>query len=182
MKFDEMTEDQILNEIYKAIPEYLERIKPNGDFNRQICVEAVVKNLRGLFKSSRGIGYYDKMMVRDIKELDTIIGHFYPSITDQVTAVEMRYKKEQMEAEINKTKAEAIIVPAFEGAGFEVKVDYFKYTASVRVRLVGKKWAQFQVRYKDINGEHCLDDLVSAVVDLRDAAIRIGGKLLIRRL
>ena len=181
MKFDEMTEDQILNEILKAVPEYLNLIKPDGDFNRQVCVEMVVKNLRSMFKRSRGIGYYDRMMVHDIKELDIIIGHFFPMITDRVAAVEMQYKKEQMEAAINKAKAEAIIVPAFEGAGFEVKVGYNKYSASVNVRLVGKKWAQFQVRYKSVQGEGSLDDLVSAVVDLRDAAIRIGGKLFIGR-
>ena len=159
MKFDEMTEDQILNEILKAVPEYLNLIKPDGDFNRQVCVEMVVKNLRSMFKRSRGIGYYDRMMVHDIKELDIIIGHFFPMITDRVAAVEMQYKKDQMEAAINKAKAEAIIVPAFEGAGFEVKVGY----------------------NKSIQGEGSLDDLVSAVVDLRDAAIRIGGKLFIGR-
>ena len=180
MKFDEMTEDQILNEIMKAVPEYLVQIKPGGEFNRQVCVEMVIKNLRSMFKRSRGIGYYDRMMVRDIKELDTIIGHFFPAITDRVAAVEMQYKKDQMEAAINKAKAEAIIVPAFEGAGFEVKVEYNKYSASVNVRLVGKKWAQFQIRYRDIQGEGSLDDLVSAVVDLRDAVIRIGGRLFIR--
>ena len=118
MKFDEMTEDQILNEIMKAIPEYLDQIKPAGEFNRQVCVEMVVKNLRSMYKRSRGIGYYDKMMVRDIKELDIIIAHFFPAITDRVAAVEMQYKKEQMEVAINRAKAEAIIIPAFESAGF----------------------------------------------------------------
>ena len=44
MKFDEMTEDQILNEILKAVPEYLNLIKPDGEFNRQVCVEMVVKD------------------------------------------------------------------------------------------------------------------------------------------
>ena len=113
MKFDEMTEDQILNEILKAVPEYLHLIKPDGEFNRQVCVEMVVKNLRSMFKRSRGIGYYDRMMVRDIKELDTIIGHFFPAITDRVAAVEMQYKKDQMEAAINKAKTAAIILFAF---------------------------------------------------------------------
>lgn len=177
-----MNEDQILHEILKAVPEYLDRIKPDGDFNSQVCVEMVVKKLRFLFKSSRGIGYFDKMGVKDIKELDSIISHFYPSITGQVANVELRYKKEQMEAAINRAKAEAIISSAFEGAGLEVKADFFKYTASVSVRIAGKQWAQFQIRYKDIQGEEGLDDLVSAVVDLRDAAIRIGGKLFIGRL
>ena len=181
MKFDEMTEDQILNEIMKAVPEYLVQIKPGGEFNRQVCVEMVVKNLRSMYKRSRGIGYYDKMMVRDIMELDIIIAHFFPTITDRIAAVEMEYKKGQLEAAINRAKAEAIIIPAFEGAGFEVKVDYYKYTASVSVRLVGKNWARFQVRYMDIHGEDSLEDLVSAVIDLRDAAIRIGGRLFIGR-
>ena len=134
-----------------------------------------------MFRSSLGIGYYAKMMVQDIKKLDTIVGHFFPAITDRVTAVEMQYKKEQMEVAINRAKAEAIIIPAFESAGFEVKVVYFQYIALVSVRLIGKKWAQFQVRYKDIHGDDSLDDLVSAVVDLRNAAIRIGGKLFIGR-
>lgn len=181
MKFEDMTEDQILNEIMKAIPEYLKRIKPDGEFNRQICIGMVVKNLRSMFKSSRGIGYYDKMMVQDIKKLDTIVGHFFPTITDRVTNVEMQYKKGQMETAINRAKAEAMIVTAFERAGFEVKMDYSKYTAFVSVRLVGEKWARFQVRYKDIDEEGCMDDLVSAVIDLKDAAIRIGDKLFIGR-
>lgn len=56
MKIDEMTEDQILYEVLKAIPEYLGRIKPDGEFNRQECVELAVKKLRHLFKSSRGMG------------------------------------------------------------------------------------------------------------------------------
>ena len=180
-KLQEMTEEQILDEVLKAVPEYLERIKPDGAFNRQICVEEVVKNLRKLFKASRGIGYYDRMMVRDIRELDTLIGHFMPLITERVSAAERQYKKEQMVTAINVAKAEAIIVPAFESAGFEFKVSYFKYTASIRVRLFGNKWASFQIRYKNITGAGCLDDLVSAVVDLRDAAKRIGGNLYIRR-
>lgn len=181
MKIEEMTEEQILYEALKAIPEYMERIKPDGDFNRQVCAEMAVNNLRSLFKSSRGIGYFDKMMVQDIKELDRIIRHFYPTITDRVAAVEMQYKKELMELAINKAKAEAIIIPAFERAGFKVKVEYLDHIALVSVRLIGKKWAQFQVRYKDINGDGCLDDLVAAVVDLKDAAIRIGSNLFIGR-
>lgn len=181
MKIEEMNEDQILNIVLKAIPEYLDQIKPDREFNRQVCVGMAVKKFRYLFKSSRGIGYDDNMLVKDIKELDTMMRHYFPLITDHVKAVEIQYNKDRMEAAINKTMAEAIIIPAFEKAGFEVMADYYQYSASVRVRLAGKKWAQFQVRYKDINGDGYLDDLVSAVVDLRDAAIRIGGKLHIGR-
>lgn len=181
MKLEEMTEDQILNEILKAVPEYLDRIKPDGDFNRQVCVEMVIENLRSMYKCSRGIGYYDKMIVRDIKELDTITGHFFSAITDRVAAVEMAYKKEQMEAAINKTNAEAIVGPAFTNAGFDVKVECFKYAAAISVRIVGKNWAHFQIRYKELKTEGRLDSLISAVVDLKDAAIRIGEKLFIGR-
>ena len=167
MDINRMTDNEILDEAFNAVSGYLESIRPNKDFTRQGCIDFVVKRLQQLFKYSRCVMMFAPLTEAEILEFNALVDRLMPSITERVLTVETEYRKERMEMEINKAKAGAIIVPAFNRAGFTVNVDYMKHAAFVHVHLVGNDWTQFMVRYTDIQGEDSLDGLIATAVDLK---------------
>ena len=177
MSIDEMTEEQILKEIFNTIPAWIDYAKQNGSFDQRACVERVLENLCNLFNTSRHIGYYDRILTKDLQDRESLIAHYTPLVTEHVEQIAIDFSKEQMAAEINKAKAHAIINAAFAAAGLKTRVRFFESAAQVSVRLPGKKWAQLYIPYHDIKGEGCLDDLISAIMDLKNVVARIGRSL-----
>ena len=169
MKIKEMSDEQVLNEAFEAVPRYLEDIKPNGDFTQEGCTAAVIKHLAFLFKLRNGIFLDYKMTEQNIQDLNAIIDYFRPLIAARVLTVETEYRKGQMEAAINKTTAESNIVTAFESAGFEVRAEYFEHKALVKVRLDDSGWTMFWVEYDDIDKEGYLDSFVSTAIRLKNS-------------
>jgi hypothetical protein len=167
MDINRMTDYDILDEASRAVSGYLDAIRPNRDFSRQGCVDFVSKRLLQLFRYSRSIMFFAPLTEAEIQEFNALIDPLMPSILERVLTVETEYRKERMEMEINKAKAGAIIVPAFNRAGFTVRVDYMQNAAFVHVHLAGSDWTQFMVRYADIRGEDSLDGMVAMAVDLK---------------
>ena len=169
MKIEEMSDEQVLNEAFKAVPRYLEDIKPNGDFTQEGCTAAVIKYLAFLFKLSNGIFLDYRMTEQNIQDLNAIIDYFRPLIAARVLTVETEYRKGQMEAAINKTTAESNIAAAFESAGFEVRAEYYDHKALIKVRLDESGWTMFWVEYDDIDREGYLDSLVATAIRLKNS-------------
>ena len=113
-----LSDEQVMNEIFKAVPRYIADLKPNRDFTIEGCTAAVIKRLEELFKESNGIRKFDELKEPDIQEFNAIVDYFMPSISARVSIVETEYRKGLMEAAINKVKAESTIIAAFDKTGF----------------------------------------------------------------
>lgn len=164
-----LSDEQLLNEVFKAAPHYIADLKPNGKFTQEGCTAAVIKRLKALFKESNGIRFFDELKEPEIQEFNAVVDYFMPSISVRVSIVEMEYRKGLMEAAIKKAKAESNIVAAFDKAGFETRAEYFDHKALVKVRLDDSGWTMFWVEYDDIDKEGYLDSFVSTAIRLKNS-------------
>ena len=181
MRIDEMTEDQVLERVARSIPGYLSGLREyHRDFDPAKCVEAQVFELKELYKESRGLGPYGTFTIRDLHKLDALIGHFTPLMQEQARVAGQAYRKEQIVWMINGSTAQALLVPAFEQAGLTAEVTLQRYRAKVTVGLGGRS-VRFYVGFKAMAREGTVEDLVKAVLDLKDALCRIGGDIKISR-
>ena len=164
----QLSDEQVLNEVFKAIPHYIANLKPRN-FTQEGCIAAVIKRLKELFKESNGIRMFDELKEPEIQEFNTVVQYFMPSISVRVSIVEMEYRKGLVEATINKAKAESNIVAAFDKAGFETRTEYFEHKALVKVRLDDSGWTMFWVEYDEIDKEGYLDGLVAIATRLKNS-------------
>lgn len=171
VRFKSMTlsDEQVMNEVFKVVPYYIANLKPNRDFTQEGCTAAVIQQLKLLFKESNGIRMFDELKEQDMQAFNVLVDYFMPSISVRVSIAELEYRKGLMEVAINKAMAESNIVAAFGKAGFETRTEYFEHKALVRVRLDDNRWTLFWVAYEDIKKESCLDDLVATAIRLKDA-------------
>ena len=94
-----------------------------------------------------------------------------PVLEERAAAAETEYRKEQMKKEINKAKAEALIAPPFESAGFKVRIEYYTQKAFVKVCLINEEWTMFWVTYEDLDKKGYLEELVATACGMRDRVI-----------
>lgn len=179
-KFKDLTEEEIINEGLRAVPEYMERIRFSGIFKLEDCVAAEVKRIETLYKTSRGLRQYTPMGEKDLQEMDAFTGYFIPFLTEQTRTIQQRYMKQRRVAQINAITANAIIPEEFKKVGLKAKVEGQKYRAKVLVSLNGTS-VRFYVRYKDLGKEGIMDDVIKAVVDLKDALDRLGYGAVVKR-
>ena len=180
-KYNELTEEEIINEGLRAVPEYMERIRFSGIFKLEDCVAAEVKRIETLYKTSRGLRQYTPMGEKDLQEMDAFTGYFIPFLTEQTRTIQQRYLKQRRVAQINAITANAIIPEEFKKVGLKAKVEGQKYRAKVLVSLNGTS-VRFYVRYKDLGKEGIMDDVIKAVVDLKDALDRLGYGAVVKRI
>lgn len=174
-KFQDMTEEEILEYVAAAIHDYLTRIRPrHAEFVLEDCLARQVGELKMLFRRSRGMGRRDVLRPRDLQELDLTVDHFLPRMQEQARAAQMRYTKEQTLWKIRGTSAEAQIKNAFHAAGMKVQTESQRYRSKVSVDLGGRT-LRFYVGYKALGNPDTLPGIVRAVQDLKDAAARIGS-------
>ena len=177
-KIQEMSEEEILAYISDLIKSYVQYYtQPGEQFSAQACVEMVFKNLRDYYDMGLNLGLLDKIMEKDLIAREALVEKYTPFTHGMIAQLYLDHTKQLMAAEINRTMAEAIISSAFEASGLEIKTMCFQESANVSVRMAGKKWARFQIKYSELTREGCLDDLIPAVVELRNAVIRIGRRL-----
>lgn len=175
-----MSEEDILNRTAGVIHDYLQHIRPHGEFVPADCIKRQVNELTQLFRESRGLGRKDPLSPRDIQELDLTILHFLPKMQERTHAVQLHYTKEQTLWKIKGASAEAQITAAFGEAGMKAVVERQRYRAKVSIDLGGCK-IRFYVGYKTLEKEETMPSVVQAVLDLRDAICRLGGDVRISR-
>ena len=173
-KIQEMSEEEILNQVGIAIHDYLKKIRPYGEFYLEGCVQAQISELIRLYRINLGLKSRDKMSPQDLQELDLIISHLEPQMRQQASAVQLQYTKELTLWKLRSTSAEASIAPAFKAAGLPVHIDKQKYRAKVTVNL-GGYYLNFGIPYKTLKEEDTLPNIIQAVMDLKDAISRLGS-------
>lgn len=179
-KFNELTEDEIIDEGLRAVPEYMERIRPSGVFNLENCVKAEIKRVEQLYKSSLGIRQYAPMTKSQLQEMDAFTAHFVPKLTERTSTIQQRYMQQRRVSQINAVTASALIPEEFRKAGLKAEVFGQRYRAKVIVPLAGTS-VRFYVRYKDLGREGLMDDVIKAVLDLKDALNRLGYGAVVKR-
>ena len=179
-KIDELTEDEIIDEGLRAVPEYMERIRPSGVFNLENCVAAEVRRIENLYKSCRGLRLYSPLSRKEMQAMDAFTSHFAPALTERTRAVQQRYLQQRRVSQINAVTASALIPEEFRKAGLKAEVFGQRYRAKVIVPLAGTS-VRFYVRYKDLGREGLMDDVIKAVLDLKDALNRLGYGAVVKR-
>lgn len=181
MKIEEMTEEEVLNHVAKAAHDYLLRIRPqHGEFVLEDCMAKQVSELKMLFRRSRGLGRRDSLSPQDIRELELTVTSFLPRMQERTRSVQLHYTKEQTLWRIKGTSAEALIKKAFHDVGMKAVVECQRYRAKVTVDLGGRT-LRIYVGFKALEQEDTLPNVTRAVLDLKDAACRIGGDIKLGR-
>lgn len=176
-----MSEEEILNYVAGSIDDYLMLIRSgHGQFVLKDCMSRQIHKLRELYRESRILRRNDTLSSREILELEQIINHFSPLMHKRAKAAQMKYTKEQTIWMIRGTAADALIRKALSGVGLNAEVQCQKYRAKVIIDLGGRK-LQFYVGFKKLEKEGALQEITSSVLDLLDAANRIGGDIKIGR-
>ena len=179
--YQDMTEEEVLNHVARAIHNYLMRIRPqHGEFVLEDCMARQISELKLLFRHSRGLGRRDSLSPQDIKELDLTINHFLPRMQDLAREVQLHYTKEQTLWKIRGTSAAELIKNAFKENGLKAEIECQRYRAKVFINLDGRT-LRFYVKYSTLEQPDALPGIVRAVLDLKDAACRIGGDIKLSR-
>ena len=184
--YDDMTEEEILEEALGAIPEYLERIRQTGRFDLEECVRLELGRIEKLFRGRRGRPSVPNMprpfsFKRDEAAakaertaLEALLAHFRGILTERTIPVRDRYLRSRKVSEINASTAKVIIAERFREAGLEAKVTGQLYRARVEVTVTPSYRVRFYVNYKKMLKEGLLDELVKAVQNLANALDLLG--------
>ena len=176
-----MTEEEVLNHVATAIHDYLMRIRPqHGEFVLEDCVARQVSELKMLFRWSIGLGRRENMTRQQYREQADIVDYYLPFMRERARAVQLNYTKEQTLWQIKSTAAEGMIKHAFEGVGLNAGVECQRYRAKVFIDLGGRT-LRFYIGFKALEKEDTLQNLTQAVLELKDAACRIGGDIKLGR-
>lgn len=180
-RFDEMTEDEILDDALRAVPEYLATIRHTGLFDLERCVDLAFKRIENLFRRGREPRpsdmprrHFAVKLAADRAEMDAALAHFRPILTGRIIPIRLKYIQERKVSEINAITAKSVLVAALNEAGFDAEVTGQRYRARVVIPVLKGTRLRFYVRYKDLNREDLLDGIVQAVRDLKDALVRLG--------
>ena len=112
--------------------------------------------------------------------MDLTVNHFMPRMQEQASAVQLQYMKEHITWKIRGTSADALIRNAFLEIGMKAVIECQRYRAKVIVDLGGHK-LRFYVGFKALEKEDTMPNITRAVLDLKDAACRIGGDIKLGR-
>lgn len=179
-KIQEMTEEEILNQLATGIHDYLTRIRPHGEFILEKAVGAQITELKRFYSWSYGIGARDRLSLRQHRELEQLSAHLEPRMRERARAVQLHYTQGQTLWKIKSTSAKAQIQKAFGDAGINVIIEEQRYRAKV-LALLGGYSVRLYVGFKALEKPETLPDVVQAVLDLKDAVVRIGGDVRVSR-
>jgi len=178
-----MGEEAILEEALRALPDYREKIRDAGKFVLEDCVQAALKRIEYLFRSDRGLRSYDPLGAQNRRDLEVLLGYFRPKVVEAIRPIQQRYLQNRMVSQINATTAKSILPAVFAEKGLQASVEGQRYRAKVEVRLAPSLQVKFYVRYRDLNEKDGIaEDVVQAVLDLKDAIMRLGGGVKLSRM
>ena len=177
-----MTEEEILVEALRAVPEYRERIRATHKFVLDDCVGAAMNRIESCFRADRGLKYYGAMPERDRRDLNVLLAHYRPKLVEAIEPIQIRYMKQRVVSAISTVTAQNTIPAAFAKEGLVAEVEGQTHRAKVEIQLSSSTHLKFYVRYRDLNTKAGLvDDLVRAVLDLKDAVERLGSGVMVTK-
>ena len=181
-KMRDMTEEEILVEALRAVPEYRERIRATHKFVLDDCVRAAMNRIEACFRADRGLKYYGTMPERDRRDLNVLLAHYRPKLVDAIEPIQTRYMQQRVVSAISTVTAQNTIPAAFAKEGLVAEVEGQTHRAKVEIQLAPSTRVKFYVRYRDLNSKPDLaDTLVRAVLDLKDAVTRLGSGVMVTK-
>lgn len=182
MKLRDMGEDMILYEALRAVPDYREKIRETGKFILEDCVRDAMKRIEYLFRSDRGLRTGEPLGAQNRGQMEALLAHFRPKVIDAIRPVQQRYMQNRMVSEINATAAKGLLTAVFAEKGLQAEVEGQRHRAKVVMKLAPSMQVKFYVRYRDLNEkEGIADEVVQAVLDLKDAVTRLGSGVVLSR-
>ena len=177
-----MTEEEILVEALRAVPEYRERIRGTYKFVLDDCVHAAMNRIESYFRADRGLKYSGPIPERDRRDLNVLLAHYRPKLVDAIEPIQIRYMQQRVVSAISNVTAQNTIPAAFAKEGLVAQVTGQTHRAKVEIQLSPSTHLKFYVRYRDLNTKpNFADDLVHAVLDLKDAVTRLGGGVMVTK-
>ena len=176
-KISEMTEEEILDEALKGIPEYVAGLGRLGEFSEEDCMRRCIVRVKDLYRRSETPGAWQKnrsLTAAQIEELTQLCLQLDTPIRSRIIPVQEKYLKEKAIYQINSTTAQALISAAIKEIGLEAKVSGQKYRARVEVTLPKDARLRFYLRYKDLQKPGAVDGVVNAVANLKDELVCPG--------
>lgn len=182
MKLRDMSEEAILAEALRAVPDYRERIRGTGNFVLEDCVHVAMRRIENLFRADRGLRSSQPLDKNNRGQLETLLGYFRPKVIEAIRPVQLRYMQQRMVSNISATTARSLIPAAFAREDLTAEVEGQRHRAKVEVKLSPSLRVKFYVRYRDLNTkEGFSDEVVRAVLDLKNAADRLGSGVTLTR-
>lgn len=134
-RFNELIEDEIIEDALHAVPEYLERIRTTGVFQLENCVAAETKRIEKLYKAGIGVRQYSPLRKKELQDMDAFTAHFIPLLIlmERTQPIQQRYMQQRRVSQINAITACALIPEEFKKAGLKAQVSGQKYRAKVVV-------------------------------------------------
>lgn len=121
-KFNELTEDGIIEDALRAVPEYLACIRTTGVFQLENCVTAETKRIEKLYKAGIGVRQYSPLRKKELQDMDAFTAHFIPLLMERTQPIQQRYMQQRRVSQINAITACALIPEEFKKAGLKAKV------------------------------------------------------------
>lgn len=171
--FYSMTDEEVVREAMRAVRDYQEGIRSTREFKLEACVKAELRRIELIWRHSAGIGPFEHLDKEQKAEWDKVRAQYQPCLTELTLAIQRDYVRESKVSRVNASVVKAVLPEAFRKAGLKAAVTGQLHRALVEVTLPTSK-VRFYVRYKDLEREGMVDDVVKAVLDLKDAVTRLG--------
>ena len=171
--FYSMTDEEVITEGMRAVRDYLEGIRSTREFKLEACVKKELQRIEVIWRHAAGIRPFEPLGKEQKDEWDKVRAQYQPRLTELTLAIQRDYVRESKVSRVNASVVKAVIPEAFRKAGLKATVTGQVHRALVEVALPTSK-VRFYVRYKDLEREGMVDDVVKAVLDLRDAVTRLG--------
>ena len=94
-KFNELTEDEIIEDALRAVPEYLESIRTTGVFQLENCVAAETKRIEKLYNAGIGVRQYSPLRKKELQDMDAFTAHFIPLLMERTRPIQQRYMQQR---------------------------------------------------------------------------------------
>ena len=186
--FEKLTDEEILNDALRAVPDYLSDIGKEGDFSMEICMKRCIGRIKELYRRSAGPVVWPNFRTssrtltpEQVEELTRICVRLDTPLRKRIEPFRQKFLKKRAVYRINRTAAASLIPAAFQEIGLQATVTGQQYRARVEVTLPKGNHVRFYIRYKDLTKEGVMDEVVQAVTDLKDALGRLGGPVSIKK-
>ena len=156
MSFEKNAKKEILKEICRVKPTYIDFLRNHCDVHKEFWLEKAMEKMP------------------DGESADEYI----PLYLERIDKVAAEYKKRWLVSQVCEARAKQILVPEFESCGFEAYVGYWEGAATATVCLSGKIGIDFHFRYSELDRKGCLDQVISDIAELKEVVGRLGDTLI----
>ena len=180
--FRDLTDEELIEEAMKAVPDYLEMIRSTGNFDLSACVGKELGRLESLFKVKHGIRTLFQADPDERAAIKAVENRLRPILTEKTRDIQQHYLQSRKVSQINGVTAKALIGAAFREVGLKADVTAQRYRARVEVRMPSGHLVRFYVNYKKLKQEGVLEGCLEAVQKLMEGLTQLGYGAAIKRL